>query len=201
MGAALARAALRRRHAVTIVTGPVETPLPSGARVIRVEQAEQMRAQLRRHLGRADALIMAAAVCDFRPAERSLVKLPRAGRLNLSLVSTADIVGGLPKRRGQIFVGFALETGARVLARATKKLASKHLDVIVAESVQPRTSPFGDAPLHASLVRADGTASRLGRVSKARLAAVILDELEHLWYVGGRFQRPGLGAASSKRRR
>ena len=100
MGSCLAREAGRRGHRVTLVTGPTEIAPPRGARLVRVERSGQMRAALQRHMRAADVLIMAAAVCDYQPAQMRAHKLPRRGRLVLSLKATPDIVGSLPRRRG-----------------------------------------------------------------------------------------------------
>lgn len=180
MGAALAAEALRRGHRVTVVSGPVEVAPPRGARVIWIERARQMQAALRRELARADALIMAAAVSDFEPARTHAKKLPRAGTRMLRLHATPDVVGSLPRRSGQVFVGFALET-AQAVARAMRKRTAKRLDLIVGQSVRPGHSPFGAQPLDAFLVDCSGV-RRLGRVGKAALARRVLDETEQLWY-------------------
>lgn len=189
MGACLAREALRRGHRVTLVSGPSELVPPRGARVIRVERARQMQRALRREMPRADALIMAAAVSDFEPVRASTQKLPRRGTLRLALRATPDIVGSLPRRRGQLVVGFALESAGGV-RRATQKLKAKRLDVVVGQRMNG-ASPFGSARVNAFLVDANGGVRRLGTVSKPRLARVLLDELEQLWYGGVRLKEEG----------
>lgn len=176
MGSCLAREAKRRGHHVTLVTGPAEIPPPRGARFVRVERAGQMRAALQRHMRAADVLIMAAAVCDYRPVQVRPHKLPRRGRLVLSLKATPDIVSSLPRRRGQLVVGFALE-GARVVAKAKAKLRQKRLDLLVAQHLNG-TSPFGEQAVRAWLLDAQGTVRRLGRISKPRLARQLFDAIE-----------------------
>ena len=186
LGQCLAAEALRRGHQVRVVSGPTSFPLPEGARVAWVEQAQQMRQALRRELAWADALIMAAAVCDFRPVIRRATKLRRAEGLRLALKATPDILASLPPpQAGQVRVGFALETGqaAGLLARAQAKLKAKRLDLIVGEHMNGR-SPFGERPVHAALIDRAGGITRLGRLSKPRLAHAILDEVERLWYGG-----------------
>lgn len=175
MGSCLAREARRRGHRVTLVTGPTEISPPRGITVVRVERAGQMRAALYRCMREADVLIMAAAVCDYQPAQVRPRKLPRRGRLVLSLKATPDIVSSLPRRRGQLVVGFALE-GARVVAKAKAKLRQKRLDLIVAQALNG-TSPFGARPLQAWLLDAQGAVRRLGHLSKPRLAKQLFDAI------------------------
>lgn len=184
MGACLAREALRRGHRVTMVSGPTELLPPRGARVIRVERTREMQQALRREMPRTDVLIMAAAVSDFEPARASRQKLPRRGTLRLALRATPDVVGSLPRRRGQLVVGFALES-AEGVARAKQKLKAKRLDLVVGQQMNG-TSPFGPNQVKAFFVNAAGMVTRLGKVSKPRLARVLLDEIEQLWYGGVR---------------
>lgn len=192
MGACVASEAQRRGHRVTMVSGPVTDPPPRGVRVVRVEESREMRDVLREQLPRADALIMAAAVCDFQPAAVHRAKLPRRGNFLLSLKATPDILGSLTRRRGQVIVGFALETG-QALLRARAKLRAKRLDLIVGQRLPRRSarkgpikpgSPFGRREVHAFLLDATGAVRRLGYISKPRLAHAILDEIERLWYGG-----------------
>lgn len=181
MGSCVAREAVRRGHRVTVVSGPVACPPPRGVAVTRVETAGQMRAELRRHLPGADVVVMAAAVCDFRASAVRRGKLPRRGALTLRLRATPDIVANLPRRRDQLVVGFALETG-RALARAFKKLKEKRLDLIVGQQLDGSGAPFGRQAVHAFLLRTSGKVRRLGRLTKPALARALLDEIEQLWY-------------------
>jgi len=203
MGSRLAAEALARGHRVTVVSGPITEPLPGGARVVAVRTAREMEAAMRRHALRADAVIMAAAVSDFRPVRARASKLRRRARLSLRLASTPDILARLPRRRHQLRVGFALE-GGRVVPAAARKLRAKGLDLVVAQSIRPgsglrpersrRTqrvngagSPFGRRPVRAWLLsRRPGAQApevrSLGTVAKARVARVLLDKVEELWY-------------------
>ncbi len=184
MGAQLAATALARGHQVTVISGPGTETLPRGARVIRVEQAAQMEAALRRRARQADVIIMAAAVADFRaarPARRKLARKARgAGSRTLALEPTPDIVARLPRRPGQVVVGFALETD-RVLARARRKLRAKRLDLVLAQDAS-RRAPFGRLPVRAWLLEPGGAAHPLGVAAKSRVARALLDKIEGLWY-------------------
>lgn len=137
MGIAVARAAAEAGHEVCLVLGPTAVePPPAPVRVVRVETALQMRDALRAELPAADALVMAAAVADFRPARPAARKLHK-GEFGgaIRLVRNPDILAGLRRRKGgRIFCGFAAETDD-VLAGAAGKLARKGLDLIVANDL------------------------------------------------------------------
>ena len=183
MGACLAHEALRRGHHVTVVSGPTSYRPPHQARLISVETSHQMFTALRQQLVGADALIMAAAVCDFRPRRPARQKLARRRHLRLALEATPDLLARLPRRRGQLRVGFALET-AHALTRATQKLSAKHVDLMVGQVANGTGGPFGRHAVEAFLITAAGATKRLGRVAKPALARAVLDEIEQLWYGG-----------------
>ena len=189
MGACLAQEALTRGHRVTLVSGPTGLVPPQGLRVIWVERARQMQRALQQEFPKADALIMAAAVCDFEAERPRPAKLSRRGRLRLRFKATPDIIGTLPRRPGQLVVGFALETSA-ALGHARAKLKAKRLDLIVGQTMNG-PSPFGHRRGRAFLLDVGGQRKPLGTVSKPRLARAILDELEQLWY-GDRTIRRGV---------
>ena len=189
LGSCLASEALRRGHRVTLVSGPTTMPPPPGTQVVWVERAQEMQAVLRRQMPQTDVLIMAAAVCDFQVARPQRGKLPRRGRLRLSLKATPDIVGSLPRRQGQVVAGFALET-SKALAHARTKLHRKRLDLIIVQHLPaPRSSrqagvngtgsPFGERPVQASLLDSCGNTKRLGSISKPLLSRMLFDEIEH----------------------
>ena len=196
MGACVAQEAARRGYRVTLVSGPTEVPPPRGTRVIRVETSHDMQRALSRVMPEADALVMAAAVCDFRPVRVAHRKVPRQGAWTLRLTTTPDIVGTLPRRAGQVIVGFALETHA-AMAHAVQKLKRKRLDCVIGQVFNGSGAPFGQRAVQAFVVRASGTVTRLGTVSKPRLARVILDEIEQLWYRGIPLQRDRGGRRTS----
>ncbi len=181
MGAQLAAEALRRGHRVTVVSGPGTEPLPRSARVIPIERADEMARAMRCYASQADAIVMAAAVADFRPTAYSHVKLPRAGRRVIALEAVPEILGHLPHRPGQVWVGFALESSG-VLSRARRKLRAKRLDLLLAQRAETGRTPFGRLPVEAWLLERGGRATPLGRRSKPALARVLLDKTEALWY-------------------
>ena len=181
MGSRLAAEALIRGHRVTVVSGPSVEPLPAGARRITVETAREMEGALRGQATRADVVIMAAAVADFRPVRAASRKLPRRAQLHLTLEATPDIIARLPRRTRQVVVGFALETHD-VLSNARRKLHTKRLDLLVAQRVNGQGIPFGRRAIDAWLLERGGVVTRLGRVSKSRVVRVLLDKIERLWY-------------------
>ena len=180
MGSRLAAEALRRGHRVRVISGPSVEPLPAGAQVVPVVEAREMEQALRRAAGRADVVIMAAAVSDFRPARVATEKLRRRAPLMLRLEATPDIIARLPRRKRQLVVGFALESD-RVVPRARVKLRAKRLDLVVAQRANGTGTPFGNHPVEAWLVGRE-TVAPLGRRSKAAVARVLLDKIEALWY-------------------
>ena len=184
MGACLAAEALFRGHRVTVISGPGVEAVPPGARVIPVERSQEMEAALRRAAARADAIIMAAAVADFRPTRPNASKRPRRARLTLFLKATPDIIGRLPRHPGQVVAGFALETGPvpGVLQRAAKKLRAKRLDLVLAQQTSPAQVPFGRRRVRAWLLARDESIRQLGRCSKVEVARALLDKIEVLWY-------------------
>ena len=135
MGYALARAALKAGHEVTLITAPTALKPPAGVEIIPIESAAEMFAAVKEHFPGCDCLIMAAAVADYTPAHPSKTKIKKDGESTptLHLKRTPDILkwAGRNKKEGQVLVGFALED-EDLRARAEKKLREKHLDMIVA---------------------------------------------------------------------
>ena len=199
MGFAIASAAIRRGHDVTLVHGPVAIQPPRGARAVAVESALEMRRALRSAFRGADALVMAAAVADYRPARRIAGKFEKrdaGGRIFLELVRNPDVVGGLARAKGRrIVAGFALEA-KRGTARARRKLAKKNLDFIVLN----RPETLGSDAIEASVLYADagrGVTALSGR--KAAVARRIVRILEELH--AGREGTGGRGTAQAGGRR
>ncbi len=198
MGIAVAEAAFARGARVTLVAGTVSVPLPDGVEVVRAETAAAMRAALRRLAeepdGRAgfDALVMAAAVADFRPAHAAETKIARTDAgLTLELVPNPDLIAelarlvrgvdeaGVAARRPflprPVLVGFAAETGS--LARAPGKLRSKGLDLLVANDVAEAGSGFGTDTNRVTILAADGSAEELPLLPKRDVADRLLDRV------------------------
>jgi phosphopantothenoylcysteine decarboxylase / phosphopantothenate---cysteine ligase len=138
MGAAMAAAAVKAGHQVTVVTGPVDVAYPAAAQVIRVISTDDMLAACLQVFPACDGLIAVAAPCDYRPVTVSRHKIRKTGNpLQLELVETPDIVASLAavKRDSQWLVAFALETEDQHL-RAMQKLERKSCDLIVVNGPQ-----------------------------------------------------------------
>jgi len=197
MGVAIAEAALDRGARVTVVAANVEVPLPDGATTVLVESTAELRAALHRlthdEAGRAgfDALVMAAAVADFRPTDTATTKIERGKSLTLELEPTPDVLGQIARiargtdRDGErtyepmeprpLLVGFAAETGS--LDRAADKLRRKGVDLFVANDVAEPGSGFGTETNRVSILDADGGRDDLPLLSKREVAERLLDRV------------------------
>ena len=178
MGDALARAALSRKLRVTLISGPSEVRYPKAAKIISAISAADMLRAAKKHFGSADIVIGAAAVSDYRPATFKRNKIKKNSvNLDLRLVKNADILKILGKnKKNKVLVGFALET-ENLISSAKKKLKSKNLDLIVANSVQS----IGQERTAAYLIKAGGEVARLGDMDKLSAAKRIIDESIRIW--------------------
>lgn len=182
MGVAIAAAAYRRGARVTLVHGPLEVGVPRGARAVAVETTAQMADAVRGALGDADVLVMAAAPADFTVAAPAAQKLKQATTPDaIAITRTADILTTTrdARRPGTIVVGFALET-ERMLEYAQAKLASKDLDLIVANDATEAGAGFGTSTNRVTLIGRDGAVDALPLASKDAVAEHILDRVEAL---------------------
>jgi phosphopantothenoylcysteine decarboxylase/phosphopantothenate--cysteine ligase len=205
MGYAIARAARRRGADVTLVSGPVALPPPLGVEVVLVEDARAMHAAVVTAARAADAVVMAAAVADFRPAAPSTDKIKRGGRkaMSVELVANPDILAELGKARGKarrpFLVGFAAETGAAV-ERARGKLVSKGCDLVVANDVTEPGAGFAVDTNHVWLVDADAV-EEVALASKDAVAWRILDRIGGLLTPAARASTPAKAKAPGPRSR
>ncbi|HEX2718800.1 MAG TPA: bifunctional phosphopantothenoylcysteine decarboxylase/phosphopantothenate--cysteine ligase CoaBC [Gemmatimonadaceae bacterium] len=182
MGMAIAAAAWRRGAEVVVVAGPGSAPPPPGACVVRVETTEEMRDAVAKEIAGADALVMAAAPADFRPAEPARSKIKkRTAPASIALQATPDILASTKDARPprMIAVGFALETDDLV-ANAREKLAAKGLDLVVANDATEAGAGFGVDTNRVTLIARDGAEERLPLLSKREVADVILDRVVRL---------------------
>ena len=199
MGVAIAEAALARGARVTLVAANMEVEPPGEATTLRVESAADLRAALHRlthdEAGSAgfDALVMSAAVSDYRPVEAATTKLERGAGITLQLEPTPDILAQIariargtdregettyePMRPAPVLVGFAAETGS--IDRAADKLRRKGIDLIVANDVAEPGSGFGTETNRVTILDAAGGRDELPLLSKRDVADRVLDRVVH----------------------
>jgi phosphopantothenoylcysteine decarboxylase/phosphopantothenate--cysteine ligase len=177
MGFAIAEAARDRGARVTLVAGPVALESPWGIHRIDVATVDQMLIALEQATADADALIMAAAPADFRPASAADHKLKKSegnDALTVELVQNPDIIATLPG--GGVRVGFAAET-RNLREYAQQKIPAKRLDFIVANDVSAAGSGFGTETNEVIIFHNDGRTEELPLMSKYAVGHAILDRI------------------------
>ena len=176
MGYALARAALRRGATVALVSGPTALEPPSGARLIEVNTAAEMREAVLKEYPHSSAVIMAAAVADYHAVAPSGQKIKRGvGDLELRLIPNPDILKELGQNKdGKWLVGFAAET-ENLTANAQKKLREKNLDIVIANNVAEEGSGFDGDTNVGTIIDRTGAVRSLPLMSKDDLADCIYD--------------------------
>ncbi|HEX77787.1 MAG TPA: bifunctional phosphopantothenoylcysteine decarboxylase/phosphopantothenate--cysteine ligase CoaBC [Dehalococcoidia bacterium] len=184
MGYALAQAARDRGARVVLITAPTALPDPPGLEVVHVTTAAEMLEAVLQATSQADALIMAAAVSDYRPAGFKTSKLKRdAGALTLELVRNPDI---LAQAQGDFLrVGFAAES-EDLLENAKRKLEKKNLDLIVANQIGGPESTFGSDTNRVTIIDRQGRVENLPTLLKTECAQRILDRVVDLLAEEGR---------------
>jgi len=180
MGYAIAAAAAEAGADVFLVSGPTALVGPRGVRLVSVESAEQMRDAVLGVLPQADAVVMAAAVADYRPIEKQERKIKKreAGKeLAVRMTENPDILKAIvaAKRRGTVIVGFKAETGDAT-AEAERMLREKKLDLVVANDVADPDSGFGSDSDRVAFVSADGVET-LPLLLKTEVASRLIAKL------------------------
>ena len=174
MGYALAEAARDRGAKVTLITAPTSLTRPAGMEMVNVGTAQEMYQAVRDVIPQADALIMAAAVADYRPLSVARDKIKKEGnRLALELERTQDILGSI---KGEfIKVGFAAES-SNLVENAKQKLQQKELDLIVANDI----SSFDADNNRVTIIDRKGKIDSLPLLPKRQVADKILDKVAPL---------------------
>ncbi len=178
MGCELARAAKEAGSHVTLVCGPIECQPPECDEVVRVVSAEEMRRAVMERAPRADVVIMAAAVADYRPASRVPGKIKKSELgIVLRLEQTPDILAELGRRKGgrQILVGFALEA-ENARENALRKLREKNLDLIVLNG----PAAIGAEQASVELLFASGRVEDIENAPKSTVAVRIIEAVGSL---------------------
>lgn len=185
MGYALAGAAQKAGHKVTLISASDLQP-PVGVEFVGVDSAAEMFETVKKHFPRCDCLIMAAAVADYTPVEKSKIKIKKSNRnLIIRLRPTVDILAWAGKhkktrkqktenrrQRGQVVVGFALED-KNLMARAEKKLREKNLDMIIVNT----PAAIGSDKSTVQIKTPDGKWLKLTNKTKTAIAGKIIDLL------------------------
>jgi phosphopantothenoylcysteine decarboxylase/phosphopantothenate--cysteine ligase len=184
-GYALAQAAIDSGAQVTLITTPTNLSAPIGARVVEVQTAQQMYKSVLSESSKADILIMAAAVADFRPKKTAKNKMKkREGIPQIQLEETEDILKAVAnlsrgKKRPRVVVGFAAES-RDLLANASEKLKSKKLNFIVANDISSSDAGFGAETNRVTLLFPNGNKESLPLMSKMEAAETILEHIAKL---------------------
>ena len=178
MGYALAEAARDRGAKAVLVTAPTGLPNPPLVEVVRVQTAAQMAEAVLREVKRADALIMAAAVADYRPAVAAEQKIKKTNdELTIALAKTTDI---LEAAQGDfVKVGFAAES-ENLVANAADKVRRKSLDLIVANDITEAASGFGSDTNKVVLIDRELQVEELPLLTKYEVSHRILDRVRVL---------------------
>ena len=180
MGCEIARAAVDAGAQVTLIAGKIEVEPPPNVDCIRVESATQMREEVLKIFDSVDAVIMSAAVADFRVKNPSAQKIKKSDAMTLELVKNPDILRELGTlKKSQVLVGFAAET-QNLLEYANKKLVEKNLDFIVANDVTADGAGFGVSTNIASIIRRGGNVENFAKMSKSALADKIVERVAKL---------------------
>ena len=181
MGYEIAKSAVNAGANVILISGKSEIQPPNDLKFIKIESALQMRDAVLENFDSVDAVIMSAAVADYRVKKISAQKIKKsADTLTLELVKNPDILkelGGLKKN--QILIGFAAET-QNILDYARKKLVEKNLDFIVANDVTAEGAGFGVSTNIASIIWRGGNVESFSKMSKADLAEKIVERVANL---------------------
>ena len=182
MGIALAERLLERGAEVTLIHGHVTEELPKGVQAVKALTNEAMAKALHERFSEADAVIMAAAVSDYKVKEYAAEKIKKTGEtLHLELVKDLDILKSLgDKKDQQVLVGFAAES-QDIEKNALEKLKKKNLDLICANDIS-YGKVFGEDQNDVTLYHRSGDIIPLGELSKKETAELILDEVQKLFH-------------------
>ncbi len=180
MGYALARAALKAGHQVTLITATTTQREPAGAESIRVETTDEMFEAVKKYFTRCDCLIMAAAVADYTPVRSAKTKTKKSERhLTIRLKPTPDILkwaGKHRKGKRRIVVGFALED-RNLRVNAEKKLTEKNLGMIVANSPEAIAADKSDVQIKTP----DSSWIKIENATKTAIAKKVVHLAEKLY--------------------
>ncbi|MDT8317552.1 MAG: bifunctional phosphopantothenoylcysteine decarboxylase/phosphopantothenate--cysteine ligase CoaBC [bacterium] len=179
MGYAIAEEAAQRGAEVTLISGPTDIAAPAVSKFISVTTAEEMHKAVTINAGGKDALILSAAVADYRPESLAPEKIKKVEQdLNLKLTKTTDIASELGKIKGSsLLVGFAAET-ENLIENASKKLKSKGMDLIIANDVSVEGIGFDVDLNKVHIIDKEGEVGQTDKLPKREIAGIILDAIK-----------------------
>jgi phosphopantothenoylcysteine decarboxylase/phosphopantothenate--cysteine ligase len=178
MGYAVAQAAIDAGADVILISGPTNLPTPYGATRIDVQTAVEMKSAVTEAVKGAQAIVMSAAVADYRPKDVRSEKIKKSelgATLSLELVANPDIIAGIAEP-GLLKVGFAAET-SNLVEHARKKLRGKGLDLVVANDAE---LAIGSRDNQVTFVWPDGAVDELPLLPKEAVAAILIDRISGL---------------------
>ncbi|MGH2523229.1 MAG: bifunctional phosphopantothenoylcysteine decarboxylase/phosphopantothenate--cysteine ligase CoaBC [Anaerolineales bacterium] len=185
-GFAIAQAALDRGAHVTLITGPTTLPTPTGAHRLDVTTTAEMAEAVLAASADADALIMAAAVADFRPAQVAEHKIKKTSLPQIELEKTVDILSAVAERRARmrthkpaVVVGFAAES-QNLVENAREKVFRKKLSLLVANDISAKDAGFSVDTNRVTLIGASGGVEQLPLLTKTQVAEAVLERVENL---------------------
>jgi len=183
MGYTIARKAQRAGHKVTLISGPAGLNPPPHVQIINVRTAREMFSKVKACIKGKDCLIMSAAVSDFRPVVCLAGKMKRNNSPGvIHLQQNPDILSWVAKHKGTLIVaGFCMET-KNLLKHAKEKQKTKNADFMIANRITKLNTPFGAGPTSVAILCPGNKTLRLNSVSKDKVAGILLDKIEKLWY-------------------
>jgi phosphopantothenoylcysteine decarboxylase/phosphopantothenate--cysteine ligase len=181
MGYALAAAAHKRGASVVLISGPTNLSLPAVEKVIKVRTAKEMHKSVMENYKKADVIIKAAAVADYRPKISAAEKIKKNGKaLSLELERNPDIIAEIGKNKGnRVLVGFAMETH-NLLANAREKLKKKNMDLIVANNLREEGAGFRTDTNIITIIDCKGRTEAMQKMTKIEAAEAILDRVKKI---------------------
>jgi phosphopantothenoylcysteine decarboxylase/phosphopantothenate--cysteine ligase len=181
MGYAIAEAALASGHEVTLISGPASIASPRGAKNVSIITSDELHEAVHRAVRKCDALVMSAAVSDYKPVAPSARKSKkRKSSFALRLIPTRDVLASLPKRRRYLVVGFAAETHDLEI-NAQKKLRAKNCDAIVANDVSGNATGMESDENEVTIFFRNGESKKISRALKKNIARKLVKIIAKMW--------------------
>lgn len=178
MGYAIAEEILRRGGEVILISGPTYLKAPLEAEIIRVENTEQMRDEVKRNFEKVDVLVMAGAPADFKPKKPLTEKAKKETLEFIELEKTPDILEEIKKIKGdKLIVGFSAET-SELEENAKQKMIAKGMDIVVANNVSRKDVGFGSDFNEVFILDKEGNKILTGIKSKREIAIIVVDIIE-----------------------